>query len=318
MTTSGRSNAPFAVAVAVGPGDREVDRLIDLADSIAAHEQGRGWLVMVDDAPVPRALDARVRLPADITAISLHHPRHAAAQVQYKSGKGICSAVLLALGWIQANSDAEHVLKVDTDSLIIGPFRERIAATFATSPKAGVIGAYTHTPTGSKRDWTMHHAPLRNATRPPFSWRHPVRSLQRRNDPGVRQARAIFDAATLNGYVLGEHCMGGGYATNRELLDRMASAGHFDKANVWTSVDLPEDVMLGMHARAVGMGFENAVAPGALFGIRYRGLPFTLEELVAKDYAVIHAVKNDDRFDEATVRRFFQARRASAASDVSS
>ena len=314
MSTPATAAAPFAIAVAVGPGDREVERLIDLADSVAAYEQGPGWFVMVDDAPEPRALDTRVRLPASIKPIALHHPRHAQTQVKYKSGKGICSAVLLALGWIQANTNADFVLKLDTDSLIIGPFRERLLAAFRAAPMAGVVGAFTETPTGSKRDWSMHQTPIRNATTPPFSWRHPLRSMRRRNDPGVQQARSVHRAALRNGYTTGEHCMGGGYAVTRELLNRMAHAGHFAKANVWTSVDLPEDVMLGMHTRAVGSGFANAVAPGEVFGIRYRGLPFTLEELVAKDYAVIHAVKNDERVDEATVRKFFAERRGAARS----
>lgn len=314
MSMKGMSDPPFAVAVAVGPGDREVGRLADLADSLSAYDAGAGWFVMVDDAPESRSLESQVRLPDAIKPISLHHPRHKAHQVKYKSGKGICSAVLVALRWIQRETDAEFVLKVDTDSLVIAPFRERIAAGFAATPNAGIIGAYTLTPSGTPRDWSMHHEPLRNATRPPLSWRHPLRSLDRRNSAGVRQARAVFDAAIANGYKLGEHCMGGGYATNRELLERMAKAHHFDHAEAWTSIDLPEDVMLGMHARAVGLGFANAVAPGEPFGIRYRGLPFTLEELVAKNYAVIHAVKNDERFDEATVRKFFAERRGVTAS----
>lgn len=307
---NGMSAAPIAVAVAVGPGEREPNRLIDLADSIAAFETGPGWLVMVDDAPQPRNLDTLVRLPQGITPVALHHPRHAKQSIQYKSGKGICSAVLLALGWIHANTDAKLTLKLDTDSLVIGPFRDRLLSAFANLSDVGVIGAYTHTPNGSRRDWTMHHAPLRNATHPGFDWRHPLQSLQRRRSPGVARARAVLNAAMSNGYVLGEHCMGGGYAVSRELLNRMARAGYFQSPENWNAIDLPEDVMLGMHTRAVGLGFANAVAPGEVFGIRYRGLPFGLDEIIARNYAVIHAVKNDEHLDEQTVRRFFAERRS--------
>jgi hypothetical protein len=55
LVSSPRLDVPFAVAVCVGPQPVEVDRLLDLADSLCAYERGPGWLVMVDDAEVPRS-----------------------------------------------------------------------------------------------------------------------------------------------------------------------------------------------------------------------------------------------------------------------
>lgn len=302
---------PFAIAVAVGPDPREIDRLADLADSVAAYERGPAHFVMVDDAPTPRPLAERLRLPPAITPISLHHPRHGAPAVQFKVGKGICSAVLLAMGWIQANTPAAFVLKLDTDSLVIGPFAERVANRFASDRSLGVIGAYRRTPNDTARDWSSHGQKIRAFFEPPpFAIVHPIASLRCRR---AWQAPAMIDvyrAAIANGYDVGEHCMGGGYAVSRGLLDRMRSAGHFAHVDAWTSVDLPEDVMMGLHCRAANLTLGDDVAANAgVFGVRYKGLPFAPAELVEKDYAVIHAVKNDDRFDEASIRTFFTTRR---------
>lgn len=107
--------------------------------------------------------------------------------------------------------------------------------------------------------------------------------------------------------------MGGGYALSGELLGRMARAGYLVDPSLWMSIDLPEDVMIGIHVRAVGLEFANSVNEGDVFGVRYLGLPDSPENLLVKRYAIIHAVKNDDRFDEASVRAFFKAHREQAA-----
>ncbi len=296
-----------AIAVAVGPADLEIDRLRDLADSLAHHDAGPATLVLIDDAPEPRHLDTLLPLPASMNAVSLHHPRHG-TKVTFTKGKGICSAILLALQWTQKNLRPRFVLKLDTDSLVISPFRDRLGSLFDANPSFGMVGAYTHTPNGSKRDWSHHEPSIRDLSGH-FNWRKPIASLQRNQDPTRRYIAAMLHAARTNGYHAGEHCMGGGYALSTDLIDRMARAGYLDDPSLWMKIDLPEDVMIGIHVRAVGLNFANNVNEGDVFGVRYLGLPDSPENLLAKRYAVIHAVKNDERFDEATVRAFFKADR---------
>ena len=305
------SQKPVAVAVAVGPGEREVERVIDLAASLAAYEGGPGWFVMVDDSPAQRDLDRVVALPAGWTAVSLPHPRHDRATT-FKVGKGIISAVLAALKWIQATTDAAYVLKLDTDSLVINPFSEKLAAIFQSSPTLGMVGACHMTPNGTPRDWRGHAKAVRRYFEPPaFDWKHPIASLKARKAFNAPPAAAAYVLAKKNpAFDCGEHCMGGGYAVSRTLIDRLAAARLLDDPMIWTGIDLPEDVTVGMHVRAVNMTFADNVAPGEVFGVRYRGLPFLPDELVAKGYSVIHAVKNDERVDEATMRDYFAKRRA--------
>jgi hypothetical protein len=96
---------------------------------------------------------------------------------------------------------------------------------------------------------------------------------------------------------------------SRAFLDRAAAAGHLEQPNRWTAVDLPEDVVVALHARALGMTLGNHVGPGETFGVRYVGLPMPPEQLVANGYAVIHAVKNDPSISEDAIRAFFCDRR---------
>ena len=307
--TGDASTIPFAVAVAVGPGPRELERLADLAESIVAYAPAsRGWLVMVDDAEQPRGLDRLAALPPSITPISLHHPRHG-SKATFVSGKGICAAVLQALAWTQANTDARVVLKVDTDSLVIGPFVGRLEERFSEDPALAIVGAYTLTPNGTPREFTTHDQRLRKLAYPAFDWRHPRGWLRRRRRVEARLLRSLVTQARPHGYVFAEHCMGGGYAVGRAFLDAAAAAGQFVDPSRWINADLPEDVMMGLHARALGMTLANSVAPGEIFGVRYLGLPDPPERLAANGYAVIHAVKNDPTFAENAIRDFFRQRR---------
>ena len=306
------SSSPFAVAVAVGPGEREVERVVDLAASVAHYERGPAHFVMIDDSPQQRGLDRVVQMPPTWTPVSLPHPRHD-RETTFKVGKGIISAVLAAMKWIQAHTNAAYVLKVDTDSLVIAPFAAKLERVFRESPTLGMVGAYKLTPNGTAREWSGHAKALfRTFEPPPFDWLHPVASTQARSAFNPPAAVEAYNLAKATGvYDLGEHCMGGGYAVSRTLLDRLAAAKLIDDPMRWTGVDLPEDVTVGMHTRAVGMTLADYVAPGEVFGVRYRGLPFLPEELVDKGYSVIHAVKNDERVDEATIRGFFAQRRMS-------
>lgn len=297
-----------AVLVAVGPNPLELERLRDLADALAAHEPGGGLLVLVDDNPEPRDLDLGLSLPSNWRAVSVHHRRPESRQ--FTRGKGICSVILLGLQWIQAHTDAAFVLKLDTDSLVIGPYRQRILEAFGANPGVGKLGAYETLPHGEACDWSMH-IPTLKTLGARINWRRPRWTLRTWNDPLKAQVRRVRSAAEGHGYRPAEHCTGGGYALSRPALDAMAAAGHLDAAMLWAGADLPEDVMVGLHVRAAGFGFADLTARGEVFGVRYIGLSFPPAELLARGYSVIHAVKNDPDLSEADIRSFFRRQRAS-------
>ena len=283
----------FACAIAVGPDPKEIDRTADLIESIRAYEAGPWTVVMVDDAPTDRSLATKFKIPANCKAVSVPHPKRD-QPIDYKRGKGICSAILAAFSWIARNAgDARFTLKLDTDALIIAPFAQKIASTFEANPDVGMLGAYDRSPGGEPRDFSMHAKTVQGIYEPPS----PVHDH--------------IGAALKNGYRFGEHCLGGAYAVANELLSRMLAKGYLDDPKIWLTIDCPEDVMIGMYTKSVGLRHMNSVAPGEVFGVRYKGLPDEPKNLVNNGYSVIHSVKNDPRMSEEKVREFFQKRRTS-------
>lgn len=300
----------FAIVHPVGPKSVELARTADLLDSLGAHEQARGWVVLVDDAEHPRGLDAMFTVAPNLTVAAIHHRR--TRKVKYGNAIGVCSPVLHGMQWVQKNTDASFVSKLDTDSLVIAPFHDRVIKRFEQRPHAGFIGAHTLDPNGQQRDVAHHGANVRAIHRPAISLAHPVRTLQQWLDREVSFVRPIIRRALSNGYQWGEHCLGGGYAIRREALDRMNQLGYLDNPSRWLVIDWPEEVMMGVLTRASGYSLENFASDGEPFGVKYRGLPDTPENLVRRGFSVIHSVKNDPRFTEEQVRQFFRERRAGA------
>jgi len=297
----------FALILPVGPGLQEASRSADLLDALGAFAGVPFALVLIDDGVTERPLRAELVSPPGCTAVVLRHPRRVAtngAGIRYIRSKGLCPAILAAYDWVARHApDIQFAMKLDTDSLVIAPFFDRLAAFFSRHPDVGMTGAFDRTPSGSERDFTPHARTI--------EWLHrqarPSRWLRWRDpEPGLRTLGEHVAAAVANGYQPGEHCLGGGYAVSATLLRRMQAAGYLANPTLWLPVDCPEDVMMGMYTRAVGLRSENFVEPGEVFGVRYEGLPALPAELVARGYAIIHSVKNDPRIGEAEVRAFFR------------
>ncbi|HRK31893.1 MAG TPA: hypothetical protein PLD59_12510 [Tepidisphaeraceae bacterium] len=305
----------FATLVAVGPGPAEIDRVADLVDAIAHCELGPSYFVMVDDARCARDLTREVRFPITISPVSIWHDR-SAQHTGYSRGKGICSVILTGLSWIARHADdAKFVLKMDTDALAIAPFAERVAARLAADPRVGMLGAHTITPNGTPRDTSRGAETIRAIHRPPIPWLRPRRACRvlrdRLTGGRLKPIRTAISAARQNGYAYGEHCLGGAYALAGELVRRMHSSGHLDQPQAWLNIDSPEDVMMGMYTRAVGLTLANCVDSGDVFGVRHEGLPFMPQECISRGYGIIHAVKNDPRISEREIRSHFAALRKS-------
>lgn len=311
----------FAALIAVGPGPQEVDRVADLVDSLSAYEYGPCYFVMVDDARSPRGLVQQIRFPINVSPVSIWHDR-TSQRTGYSCGKGICSVIMTGLQWIaQYAEDAQFVLKLDSDALIIAPFAVQLHARLTSSPDVGMIGAHTLTPNGTPRDVTRAARIMRQLHRPTIPWHRPrmaCRMLRDRLTGGsLKNIRSALGSARSNGYQYGEHCLGGAYALSRELIRRMWTNGHLNDPQQWLNIDSPEDVMVGMYTAACGLKLANFVGDGEVFGVRHEGLPFAPTECVTRGYSIIHAIKNDRQHSERQIRELFakqrRAKRSAAA-----
>jgi hypothetical protein len=299
-----------AVAVPVGPGDRELDRLRDLMDSLRAHTPDLDWLVLIDDAPEPRGLERWLHWPRDrLVLLSARradgpprhpHDAHAAGTLAY-------------LAWL-AESDCDYCVKLDTDALAIADFRPSLERAIRARPDVGVFGAYRHNEAGgAPRDFHYFRRPLRKAVRPLRLRRSGLE--QALTGPAARSRRYIrraLSAARGHGYELGEHCAGGAYAVTRSAAVTMHHRGYLADPSATAGAGLAEDVVLGLLVRACGLGLEDLVAPGEAFAVRYRGLVANPDELLRRGHGLVHSLKSHGGVSEEELRRAFRERRRRA------
>jgi hypothetical protein len=311
---------PFAVVVPVGPHSSELWRAIELVKSLLFWEPLVAWCVFLDDDVRGRGLSDLAIFPASCKAITLLNPRQGSG-IGWSGG--LMAGMLAALDWIRANTDAQFVLKIDTDALVIAPFAMAVSTHFSDSPESGLVGAYGPSCNPAIRalvDYTLEcklvrvHRLLKPATfdgDPNQSgcndngfFRVPIERLR-----SFDQIRPFIRAALKNGYSTSEYCQGGAYALPRRTLDRMADAGCFDSQRHWPELPFCEDQAMALYARSVAFQVSDCSSPGQPFGVQYRGLPYSPDELAARGYALIHSVKNDERYGEMVIRQYFAERR---------
>lgn len=302
----------FAVILPVGPGPHELDRTADLLDSFRVHEPNVSWFVFIDDTEQDRQLAQIFQFPPTCQAVSLMNPRQGRG-VGYRGG--LCAAVLTALRWIHQQTDASFALKVDTDTLVIAPFADKIQGAIESLPEVGMLGAYDKTPNGAPRESPTWQRIFKKLSSPIARWSKPGRMMT--NKPyhlalwgKSAKIRQHIQAALAQGYRFGEHCQGGAYAISAEMIKRMAAGGYLDDPLLWLHAPSGDDPMLGMYTRAVGLKMYNLVDRDQPFGIKFIGLAGTPEELLNRGYSLIHSVKDDPDFSEEAIRNFYQKNRA--------
>ena len=308
----------FAVVSPVGPSDREVNRVRDLFDSLEAFEPGNYTFVLVDDDQgtsrftniVPKRLRDRY--------IEIKNPRRGQG-----GGWAAGCAVAVFAGLdelLRRRIPFNFVLKLDTDALVIGPFGEKISAQFAASSRIGMIGTV--------RDADLAEHPLESVKplgrildkllKQVTIWRDtPL------GGPAVQIAlwgryrlmRDTIREAFINGFRVGEHCYGGGYALSRPSVEALAARGLVSKPRVWLSTPLVEDFLISLCVKSVDFGLMDLSGEGEPFAVRYLGLPDTPENLIARGHSIIHSVKDCEAqaLKEAELRAFFRQIRTQAA-----
>jgi dTDP-4-amino-4,6-dideoxygalactose transaminase len=314
----------FAAVIPIGPTAIEVERTIDLLASLLSWEPAVAWCVLVEDFPDPLGLPERIAGPARHRIVELLNPRRGQG---FGGTGGVCAAVLAGLAWVHEHTDVDFVLKIDTDALVIGPFAAAVAARFARLPDAGIAGAIGNSCNPAVR-------PLQDLSKEPdllqFRRLLPTAASAALTDPDARLTlselgevsprllmafdaiRAPVEDAFEHGYRTCEYCQGGAYAIRRAMIDRMAAAGYLTRPEAWVHLPVGEDMGMAMYAHAVGLRLDDFSRPGEPFGIQYKALPYTVDELVAYGYSLIHCVRNDARYAEADIRAFFRTRAAAA------
>ena len=277
----------LAVVIPAGPGDDAEDTLRSVL-----HYAGAPRTVIVIDDTGGRCAGLGALSP-DVHVIPA--PAGAAG-----SQGGLW--VKLAAGYRHALAVASFdlLLRLDADALVIGPGLEDLArARFASDPGLGMLGSYRYDMTGAERDWSPAARALGTACG--------LRGLRR---PGLRRLlRRLRREAVANGYVVGEHPLGGAYLHSAAAVQAMARRGWLDLPGLAAST-LGEDHLFALLTVGAGFRIGDFGGPEDPMALRWRGLPAPPADLLARHKLVTHSVRYWNDLDETSIRSAFAAVRA--------
>ena len=289
----------------VGPGETEGRRFRTAVASLFRHEPALPLLVVVDDSG-----DDAVRHVRDLVPASCECVRTANPEPPTVHHLGVNT--LIALRQLAGRSDVGVAVKIDTDALVIAPFAARLSAYFADHPDVGQVGRAERQCDGSPTDFGFYRTMVRKQRRRLQVWRSPRWHVSQAFTGYRARVRTVSRRAAAHGLGDGVHCQGGAYAVSGEALRRLADEGLLSGDAVGRGYGLAEDLMTSTLVAATGLRVVSLTADGEPFAVESHGLPFPPAEAAERGYAIVHSVKNDSRFSEDEVVRFFESRDAAA------
>ena len=297
----------FGIIMPIGPGERELERAADTLDSLFTYEPGCGWAVLIDDVKNTRGLEDRFPCPPELKTHVFVDPRKGKG---HGWSGGMCVGVAAAVRWLARNTDAPFALRLDTDSLVIAPFAEKVASFLRDRPHVGLAGTYSHYPDGSPRE-LVHFASTIETYAVPFRIcrnrfglpLHLRATLFGRS----RRRRLFLQRALANGYQPGEFCSGGGYAISRALMDKLREDVDFADNFLFRATRITEDNMMAIACRAAGLKMANYNRDGEPFGVTGISLADKPHRLLERGYSVLHPVKCAVGCEETDIRDFFRS-----------
>jgi hypothetical protein len=310
------SQKQFAAFIPVGPTVTDASRAVYLIRSLLKWEPDLGWCIFVEDTPAPIGFSTLNGIPARCQVVELLNPRRG----QGGDWRGAVSAAkLIALGWVHNNTDADFVLKIDTDALVIRPFSTAVRHFLLSHPTAGLVGTVGYTCNREIKQLFDEEPQLAKVCRL-LPRAAPSVDVDAENgfifisNCGVfsHERRKFFDkvrphieAAIHRGFRSTEYCQGGASVVTRDMIDAMAVSGYLESPETWINLPFGDEPVMAMYARALGMDICDCSNEGEPFGIQYIGLPYPLETIRARRHSLIHSVKNDRRYTEAQIRSYF-------------
>jgi hypothetical protein len=299
--------SPFrwVAVVPVGPSATDAARLDDLLAALRHYEPNGGPVILLNDggnAGSLLQLLAQHGLEGDVW----DNPR---------AGRGnawlgrLTAGLASAYRRIAEDMPGRHVLKLDTDALVTGPFAQRLGLVLHAQSRAGLVGSVELTATGransswfEQRVYRMTKLVSRWDQRPYF----------RTSLVGPRaRMRRLLRQAQSHGYKLAYAACGGAYLLTAGALQRLRCVEALRDERLVADDTLTEDIFFSIVVHACGLKVVEQNTAGDVFGVCWKGLPATsLDGVLQRHHAIIHSVKDHGPFTESATREFFRARRA--------
>jgi hypothetical protein len=222
----------------------------------------------------------------------------------------LMAGIIVALHQIIEMDDADFVLKLDTDALIIGGFDVRIKAFLEQHPHVGMIGSFQHDPDGKLRgseSWWANQISKTCGILPTELIRLHIRNRMPFRPLAVfrrwhRRRQWIHDAFR-RGWRLGDHVLGGAYALSPRVITVLRNRKEWIvDPMLFEGTRIPEDIGLSILVSALGFQLGEYNRPGEVFGIWYQRPTRSIEALILDGYAIAHSIKSSNDEEEAQLR----------------
>lgn len=197
------------------------------------------------------------------------------------------------------------LLKLDTDALIIGEAPEEQALElFAKTPTIGLAGQYPADYFGKLWDigWPRDRV-LNGAT----TWRYIRRPF---TNWFLRQ---VYIKAKAFGYRAGESVFGGAYFMSYACLRKLLELGYLPHQKL-IGLNMGEDHIFSLLVKAAGFHLGSLSAPEQPFGLAWKGLPVSPEQLLHDKKKIVHSTRFWEGMDEQEIRAYFKQHRTAALS----
>ena len=305
--TDAAATSPFrcAVLVPVGPSPRDAERVEDLFASLQRYEPEVGPVFILNDGGDAEKL---VHLAArrGFHAVVLRHPRGGIGNAWMgRLTFGLASAYR----HIATQAPRHHVLRLDTDALVVAPFVAGLGELVRASPQAGLIGSVELTADGRRNSGWFRQRVYR-MSRLIARWDCPPYIRMSFTGTNAR-FRRLIRRAYAHGYVAGYAPCGGAYLLTAEAVQRLAGMPELRDDRLVANDIMTEDIFFSIAVHAVGLKVVEQNSSGDFFGVCWKGLPgHSLEEVAERGHAIIHSVKDHGPFKEAETRAYFRAQRS--------
>lgn len=197
------------------------------------------------------------------------------------------------------------LLRMDTDALITGfnPQEEAIKM-FADNPRIGIAGFVKRgkEPKDFAGNAVENYWPMHQITTYALTWR--LISKPRAN----WALRKLLLKALLNGYEMGENIFGGAYIVSELFLQKLREKNMLPDYGI-RKIYLEEDHIFGLLTKAADFELGDLESGNLPFGVSWRSLPTSPEELHQKGKKIIHSTKIYKDLSEADIRAFFKEKR---------
>jgi hypothetical protein len=308
------NDAKIAAVIVLGPGAQELARLEDSLDALRCCAPEISPVIVLNDGNDSAAVTAALKKHG---CAGRDFPNPRAGQGSFWLGR-MTYGLACVYRHLQQEHPNHHVLRLDSDALVVRPFVARLLAQLARREDVGLVGSVglvcPALGNATWHDWRTRVFRMSKA----FS-RWDQKPFLKCNLFGAAAAmRALILKAAKNNYAWGYQANGGAYLLTAEAMRRMTSLPEFNHDGLLTNDWMTEDVFYAIAVYAVGLKILEEQNPGDVFGTCWKGLMgHTLDEVWTRGNAVIHSLKDHGPFTEQASRSFFAQHRSRPASAAS-